>query len=125
MAADRGRLGRRPALVVRDEPRCPFAEGVNDVRTGIMLSNVDKPPQVVAITSSGPGEGKTTLTCNLASALSLRGRTLLLEADLRRGELINRIEDHLVNEMGFAAEQVHVTGMLVLYNNVLQSLYRC
>jgi predicted RND superfamily exporter protein len=46
------------------------------------------------------------------------------DPDLRRGKLINEIRSHLINEMGFAPDRVHVTGMLVLYNNVLQSLYR-
>lgn len=46
------------------------------------------------------------------------------DPDLRRGKLINEIRSHLVGEMGFAPDRVHVTGMLVLYNNVLQSLYR-
>ena len=44
--------------------------------------------------------------------------------NLKRKALLNEISTHLVEEMGFAPEQVHVTGMLVLYNNLLQSLYR-
>ena len=43
--------------------------------------------------------------------------------ELRRGELIERIRLHLINELGFEQEQVHMTGMLVLYNNMLQSLF--
>ncbi|WP_373090030.1 RND family transporter [Zhongshania sp.] len=42
---------------------------------------------------------------------------------LNRNQLLIDIEDHLVNELGFAPEQVHLTGMLVLYNNMLQSLF--
>src|SRR5690606_40808798 len=41
-----------------------------------------------------------------------------------RNELINGIHQGLQDEFGFAADQVHVTGVLVLYNNVLQSLYQ-
>ena len=50
----------------------------------------------------------------------------ILESDpnLRRAALLNRIETHLVDEMGFAPEQVRLSGLMVLYNNVLQSLYR-
>ena len=44
--------------------------------------------------------------------------------ELRRGPLLEQIRSHLVDEMGFAPEQVHITGMLVLYNNVLQSLFK-
>jgi len=46
------------------------------------------------------------------------------DPNLKRKELLNEIRTHLVEEMGFAPGQVHVTGMLVLYNNLLQSLYR-
>jgi hypothetical protein len=55
----------------------------------------------------------------------LRFSTRVIDSDpkLKRAELIERIRDHLVNEMGFQPEQVKVTGMLVLYNNMLQSLF--
>ena len=43
---------------------------------------------------------------------------------LRRGELIATIREHLVGPLGLAPESVHLTGMLVLYNNMLESLFR-
>ncbi len=46
------------------------------------------------------------------------------DEDLRRNELLKKIKSHLVNDLGFDDEQVHLTGVLVLYNNMLQSLYR-
>ncbi|NQZ05780.1 MAG: MMPL family transporter [Algicola sp.] len=50
----------------------------------------------------------------------------LFESDhtLKRGELLSKIKDHLVNEIGLETEQVNLTGMAVLYNNMLQSLFR-
>ena len=42
---------------------------------------------------------------------------------LNRNELLQRIRSGLQNEFGLAPEQVHLTGMLVLYNNMLQSLF--
>lgn len=44
--------------------------------------------------------------------------------ELRRDEFLKNLREHLVNEIGFDSEQLHFTGMLVLYNNMLQSLYR-
>ncbi|WP_041522791.1 efflux RND transporter permease subunit [Gilvimarinus agarilyticus] len=44
--------------------------------------------------------------------------------DLKRVELVEKIRNYAINEVGFAPEQVHFTGMLVLYNNMLQSLFR-
>jgi len=42
---------------------------------------------------------------------------------LKRDELLHEVERHLIDELGFKKEQVRLTGMLVLYNNMLQSLY--
>jgi len=44
--------------------------------------------------------------------------------DLRRDEFLKNLHSHLINDMGFAEEQIQFTGMLVLYNNVLQSLFK-
>jgi predicted RND superfamily exporter protein len=56
----------------------------------------------------------------------LRFGIRVFESDpsLKREQLIRKIHHHLVEEMGLAKEQVHVSGMLVLYNNMLQSLFR-
>jgi succinoglycan biosynthesis transport protein ExoP len=72
---------------VLTEPRSPFAEAVNDVRTAILFSQFDAPTKVVLITSAVQDEGKTTLASNLALTFCRRGRTLLLDGDLRKGRL--------------------------------------
>jgi len=46
------------------------------------------------------------------------------ETKLQRERLLSDIRTHLVDELGFQPDRVHLTGMFVLYNNVLQSLYR-
>lgn len=46
------------------------------------------------------------------------------DENLRRAELLAKIRRDLVEEFGLEPEQVHLSGMLVLYNNVLQSLFR-
>ena len=43
--------------------------------------------------------------------------------DLKRAELINNINDYIVEEAGISQDRVHFTGMLVLYNNMLESLF--
>ena len=50
-------------------------------------------------------------------------RVIESDPDLKRNELLQRIEKGIEREFGFTDEQVNVTGILVLYNNVLQSLY--
>ncbi len=54
--------------------------------------------------------------------LTLRARET--DSNLRRAQLIADIRNYAVNEIGLQPEQVHFTGMLVLYNNMLQSLFK-
>lgn len=70
---------------LRDKPASAGAEAIRNLRTSVMLSNVDRPPQVIMLTSSIPGEGKTTLSLALAQSFSgLDKKVLLIEGDLRR-----------------------------------------
>ncbi|NOQ70316.1 MAG: MMPL family transporter [Gammaproteobacteria bacterium] len=56
----------------------------------------------------------------------LRFSLRVYESDpsLKRDVLLKKIRRHLTEELGLADEQVHLTGMLVLYNNLLQSLFK-
>ena len=62
----------------------PFTESINHIRTGVVYSDVDNPPNVILVTSSVKGEGKTTTSSNLALSYAQIGKTLLIDADLRR-----------------------------------------
>ncbi|MGD9386980.1 MAG: MMPL family transporter [Gammaproteobacteria bacterium] len=44
--------------------------------------------------------------------------------DLRRNQMLEEIERHLEEDMGYGADNVHLSGMMVLYNNMLQGLFR-
>jgi capsular exopolysaccharide synthesis family protein len=61
-----------------------FAESIRTVRTGVLLSALDDTQKVLLVTSSVPGEGKTTLSMNLAHALAEMKQVLLIDADMRR-----------------------------------------
>lgn len=56
----------------------------------------------------------------------LRFSVRVVDSDpsLRRDALLTQIRLDLVNQLGLATEQVHLTGMMVLYNNVMQSLFK-
>ena len=58
---------------------------------------------------------------NNEARISLRIRDSL--TDLRRNELLQNIQNGLTSELGLAANSFEVTGLLVLYNNMLQSLF--
>jgi polysaccharide biosynthesis transport protein len=70
-----------------DRPHSPEAEALRSLYTSVMLSRPGNPPQVVLVASSLPGEGKTTVAVNFATALAQHGTTCLVDADLRRGRL--------------------------------------
>ncbi|MFC1681342.1 GumC family protein [Pseudomonadota bacterium] len=61
-----------------------FAESVNHIRTSILYTDVDSPPRVIMVTSAIQSEGKTTLSTNLALSFAQLGKTLLVDADLRK-----------------------------------------
>lgn len=67
-----------------DNPNGEFAEAVRSIRTGVVLSGLDSPHKVLVVTSSVPGEGKTTTAVNLAVALGQMEKVLLIDADMRR-----------------------------------------
>jgi capsular exopolysaccharide synthesis family protein len=66
----------------------PIAEAYRNLVSKILYSNPDNPPKTILITSSDEGEGKTTLTSNMAMALTETGnRVLIIDCDMRKSGL--------------------------------------
>ncbi len=81
-----GELGAR--LVAGRDPRNPVSEAYRTLRTNLTFSNPDRPPKTIVFTSPLPQDGKSTSAANLAITLTQQGiKTLLIDADLRRGVL--------------------------------------
>ncbi len=87
------RNGRKPlpklplssAVQILSLPHSPAAEACRALRTSIMLSRSGGGPKVILVTSCIPGEGKTTVTTNLAVAFAQHNKTVIIvEADMRR-----------------------------------------
>jgi capsular exopolysaccharide synthesis family protein len=74
------------------KPQGPFAEALRTVRTGLVLSGLDDPAKVIVVTSTIPGEGKSTVALNLGAALAQMENTLVIGADLRRPSLARKCE---------------------------------
>ncbi|WP_233270666.1 GumC family protein [Chachezhania sediminis] len=77
---------RKDAIAyLQQKPTSAVAEAIRNLRTSVLLSNIDHPPQLIMVTSSLPGEGKTTVSIALAQNIASMGRkTLLIEGDMRR-----------------------------------------
>ena len=75
----------RVQVISVEHPKSVVSEAFRALRTALLLSQADRPPQVVLVTSALPQEGKTTAASNLAVTLAQLGdRTLLIDADLRK-----------------------------------------
>lgn len=62
-----------------------ISEALRELRTNLSYIDVDQPPKVIVVTSSIPGEGKSTLTANLADAIaSANSNVVVIDCDLRR-----------------------------------------
>jgi tyrosine-protein kinase Etk/Wzc len=83
-----GELNSR--LVAGRDPRNPVSEAYRSLRTNLTFANPDHPPRTIVVTSALPQDGKTTSAANLCITLAQQGiKTLLVDADLRRGVLNN------------------------------------
>ena len=61
-----------------------FREAIRTIRTGITLSTLDRPHELIMVTSSIMGDGKSTVAANIALAFGRMGKTLLIDCDMRR-----------------------------------------
>lgn len=72
-------------------------ESFREIRTNLKYMGVDDPPRVIVVTSSLPGDGKSTTTANLAIAIAASGqRVVVVDGDLRRPTIastFNVLED--------------------------------
>jgi len=60
-----------------------FTEAIRTLRTALLFNGEKKPPKVIAITSSVPNEGKSTIALHLSRSFSEMEKVLLIEADMR------------------------------------------
>jgi capsular exopolysaccharide synthesis family protein len=75
-------------LITVVHPKSPIAESYRTLRTNIHFSSFDKKVKTIVITSSGPGEGKSTTCANLAVVMAENGhKTILIDCDQRRARL--------------------------------------
>uniref|UniRef100_B8HLM3 non-specific protein-tyrosine kinase n=1 Tax=Cyanothece sp. (strain PCC 7425 / ATCC 29141) TaxID=395961 RepID=B8HLM3_CYAP4 len=108
-------------LIVRDQPRSPISEAYRMLHSNLRFMNSDGDLKVIAVTSSIPGEGKSTTCANLAIAMAQRGcRVLLIDADMRVPTQHHFWQ--LTNAIGLSEVIVGQTDLPVALNPVLENL---
>ncbi|MGG0175260.1 CpsD/CapB family tyrosine-protein kinase [Gottfriedia acidiceleris] len=77
--------GKNRNLITHTEPKSPTSEQFRTIRTNIQFSAIDTEISTILVTSSSPGEGKSTTISNLAVTFANQEKkVLLIDADLRK-----------------------------------------
>jgi capsular exopolysaccharide synthesis family protein len=77
--------GRAQQLITYSDPKSSSAEAYRTLRTNIQFSSLDRDITTIVVTSTKPGEGKSTIVSNMAITMAQSGKkVLLLDCDLRK-----------------------------------------
>jgi len=80
-------------LITSEDPKSPISEAYRTLRTSLMYNSKTEDSHIILVSSSGPGEGKTTTVANLAITYANLGKkTVLIDVDLRK-PVVNKIFD--------------------------------
>jgi capsular exopolysaccharide synthesis family protein len=80
--------GPSATLVAHLDPKSPAAEAYRTLRTSIQFAGLDHKCRSIVVTSSSPGEGKSTTVANFGVVTAQTGsRVCLIDSDLRRPTL--------------------------------------
>jgi polysaccharide biosynthesis transport protein len=74
-----------PQAYLKQKPLSAYSEAIRSIYASVQVIGTDRPRQVVLVTSSVPGEGKTTLATSLAASAAMSNkRTVLVDLDIRQ-----------------------------------------
>jgi len=101
-------------LVTLHSPKSSASESYRGMRTSILFSSAESPPQAIIITSAGPQEGKTTTTANLAITMAQAdSKVIILDCDMRRPQM---------HKVFGVARDVGISNLLVGSSNLEEAI---
>src|SRR6202451_340453 len=104
--------GSRVELLSYVQPKSQISEAFRALRTSLLLSQADHPPQVILVTSALPREEKTPPAVNLAVTLAQLGdRTLLVDSDLRKPGIRRALNLTIPRELGLSSYLAGVASL--------------
>lgn len=116
----RRRRKKQPAerpLIIEGDPKAITSEAFRTLRTNLQFTSPDRELKTILITSVGPGEGKSTISANLAAAWARSGaRVVLLSCDLRRPVL-----HHIFGVRNTQGLTGHLTGQAALDEVIIKT----
>lgn len=109
-------------FIVDKLPKSITAESYRSLRTNIQYSSIDKQVKTLVVTSSNAGEGKSTVSGNLAYTFFQSGkRVLIIDCDLRKPSLHRKF--NVSNEVGLTDVLVGTSELNKVMKKIDDNLY--
>lgn len=111
-------------LIMDASPKSLISEAYRTIRTNIEFSSIDKEIKTILITSSEPGEGKTTTACNIGLAYAQEGKkTLIIDCDLRKPKVHKMFKiSGIVGFTNIIADNLKLSEIVYPFNETLDIL---
>jgi capsular exopolysaccharide synthesis family protein len=109
-------------LITEKDPKSIASEAYRTLRTNIQYSSFDKEIKTILVTSTGPGEGKSTTRGNLALTMAQGDkRVLVIDCDLRKPTIHKKF--NVSNEKGVSNFLIGQTALEDVIHKYSDNLY--
>lgn len=115
----KGGTGFKRRLITYEDPKSPISESYRSLRTNVSYSSADKKIRSLLISSSQPGEGKSTTTANLAIALIVKAGQTERAAVSRALDVLSNVRAPLIGAILNGASQESLGGNMYIITPII------